>query len=67
MPGGALVVPPHCSIPSTYCWNKREGKHNLECTLASLLIAMDECLLLLPANAPFMPNVPPSKLSTPSA
>ena len=28
---------------------------------------MDECLLLLPANPPFMLNVPPSKLSTSSA
>ena len=28
---------------------------------------MDECLLLLPANAPFMPNVPPSKSSASSA
>ncbi|KAK4568485.1 hypothetical protein RGQ29_023215 [Quercus rubra] len=28
---------------------------------------MDECLLLLPANPPFMLNVPPSKLSTSNA
>ena len=31
------------------------------------IVAMDECLLLLIANAHFMSNVPPSKLPTSSA
>uniref|UniRef100_A0A7N2RCJ8 Uncharacterized protein n=1 Tax=Quercus lobata TaxID=97700 RepID=A0A7N2RCJ8_QUELO len=42
-------------------WNKREGQHNLECSLASLPRAMDESPLSLPTNAPSMPNVPPLK------